>query len=186
MYQFVDTVRYFKGKYIQLWVLWYMMLFGWTFQRSFLLPSSWLSTRRTGNYKRSRRRIPEDFNLHQQRCGNFQSRTWSTAPFGIHKKKRGSPRSKIPAEKVSLKIWNINYSWNVSSSSTELTWGRMADISVPCRHFMHFVRRTNLTNICNTASVKPTSVHVKRKNCSILNELPYCARNVELPVDKTQ
>jgi len=39
----------------------------------------------------------------------------------------------------------------------------MADISVPCRHFMHFVRRTNLTNICNTASVKPKSVHVKRK-----------------------
>jgi hypothetical protein len=36
------------------------------------------------NYKLSRRRIPEDLNLHQQCCGNIQSRRRSTAPFGIH------------------------------------------------------------------------------------------------------
>jgi hypothetical protein len=51
-----------------------MMSYDWTFQRSFLLPPSWLSTRRTGNYKLSWRRIPEGLNVDQQRCGNVQKR----------------------------------------------------------------------------------------------------------------
>jgi len=43
----------------------------------------------------------------------------------------------------------------------------------------------NESNEClNTASVKPKPVHVKRKNCRILNELLYCVRNVELPVGR--
>jgi hypothetical protein len=47
----------------------------------------------------SRRRIPEDFNLHQQRCENIQSRTRSTAPFGIHIKSGEVPYQKYQPKK---------------------------------------------------------------------------------------
>ena len=126
MCQFVDTVSCFGGKHIRLKVLRYMMPFDWTFQRSFLLPSTWLSTRRTGNYKLSRRRIPEDFNLHQQRCGNIQSRTWSTAPFGIHIK-----TGKSHIKNISRKSFAADFKHKLQLKSVE-----RIKMGTDSRHFL--------------------------------------------------
>jgi hypothetical protein len=94
----------------------------------------------------------------KKKCANYRSKYgiyhFQYCPFGAVLDVR-------PETFGSYYVSNINYCRNLSGSSRDLTWGRMANTSVPCRHFMRCVRRTNLTNSCNAASVNPKSVYAK-------------------------